>query len=286
MKRIVLLGLTFVLTSLAQSGDSEYAHASKLYNSTDFQGSLKVLLTISSRNAAENALMGRNYYMEGDFKKATEALEKALAMEPSNGDYALWLARAFGRRAETSSPLTAPGYASKARQHFERAVKLNPGNLEAQTDLFEYYLEAPGFLGGGLDKAEASAAQISRISPAEGYWAEARIAEKRKEYGHAEEHLRRAIEVAPLQVSRILDLARFLAGRGRFQEADQSLARAEKVAPNSPKFIFSKAEIYIKAHQKLDVARELLQHYMSLTLTPEDPPRSEAAKLLRQAQGG
>jgi len=288
MRRSKLLAALVLTTlpGLAQTADADYAQAHKLYDSTNFQQSLKVLLAMPSRNGADYALMGRNYYMEGEFKKATEALENAVTLEPANAEFALWLARAYGRRAESSSPFTAPGFASKSRQFFEKSVKLNPANLEAQADLFEYYLEAPGFLGGGFEKAEAVAGQIARISPAEGYAVRARLAERRKEYGHAEEQLRRAIEVAPQQVGRFLDLARFLVRQGRFQEAEQNLARAEQVAPNSPKFIFGKAEIYIKAHQKLDVAKELLKHYMSLNLTPEDPPRSEAAKLLRQVQGG
>ena len=71
-----------------------------------------------------------------------------------NADYNLWLGRAYGRRAEISLQLiTAPGFATKARQYFERSAQLNPYNLDAQSDLFEYYLEAPGFLGGGFDKA-------------------------------------------------------------------------------------------------------------------------------------
>ena len=78
--------------------------------------------------------------------------------------------------------ITAPGFATKARQYFEKAAQLNPDNLDAQSDLFEYYLEAPGFLGGGFDKASATAAQIARINPAEGYWAQAKLAEKRKEF--------------------------------------------------------------------------------------------------------
>jgi tetratricopeptide (TPR) repeat protein len=229
--------------------------------------------------------MGRDYYMQGEYKKASEALEKAFAEEPGNSQYALWLARAHGRRAETASPFTAPAQASKARQYFEKAVKLNPRNLEALADLFEYYLQAPGFLGGGLDKAEATAQQIAAIDPAEGHWSLSKIAEKRKEYGSAEEQLRRAIEVSPKQVGRVIDLAKFLARQGRMQEADQSFARAEKLDPNSPKLIYAKADVYIKHKRNLDVARELLKQYLTLNLTPDDPPRSQAEKLLRQAQG-
>src|ERR1035441_1049493 len=131
-----------------------------------------------------------------------------------------------------------------------------------------------------------TARQVGRISPPEGLAMEAKLAERRKEYSSAEEQLRRALDVAPQQVGRFIDLARFLVRRGRLDEADQVLARAGKFSPNSPKLMYATAEIYVKAHHNLDVARELLKRYMSAVITPEDPPKAEAAKLLRQVQGG
>jgi Flp pilus assembly protein TadD len=278
-----LLALSFAALVWAESPPLEQAR--KLYSLTEFEQSLQVLQAIPDPDAAVYELIGRNRYGQAEFKKATEALEKAVAMDPGNSEYNLWLGRAYGRRAETSNPLTAPGHASKARQYFEKAAKLNPGNLEAESDLFEYYLEAPGFLGGGFDKATAIAFLIAKINPAEGHWALAKLAEKRKEFSRAEDHLRLAIEAAPHQVGRIVDLARLLTKQGRYQEADQSFAKAEQIAPNSPKLIFAKADIYIKSKRNLDVARVLLKRYLSLTLSPEDPPRSDAEKLLKQVQG-
>jgi len=269
-----------------QLTDPQLVEARKLYNSTDFERSLKVLQALLPKDGPVYHLMGRDYYMQADYKRATDALEKAFTMEPANAEYALWLGRAWGRRAETSSPFTAPLYASKARQYFERSVQLNPKNLEAQSDLFEYYLEAPGFLGGGLDRAEATAAHMTEISPAEGQWAQAKLAEKRKESRSAEAHLRMAVELAPQQVGKIVELARFLTRQGRYQEADQNFERAEKVAPNSPRVVFARASIYVETHHNLEVAKQLLKRYMSMDLQPDDPPKSEAAKLLRQAQGG
>lgn len=280
--RVVLVGcLSFVG---ARGADLEQAR--KLYNLTQFEQSLKVLQEISVKDSAVQELIGRNYYMQGEYKKATEALEKAAAADPGNSDIALWAGRAFGRRAETSSPFTAPGLASKARQFFEKAVQLNPKNMEALSDLFEYYLEAPGFLGGGLEKAQGIASRMAEIEAGDGHWAQAKIAEKHKELRGAEEQLRRAIEVSPRGVGRFIDLAKFLAKQGRYQEADQSLARAEKIAPDAPRLLFVKADLYIRQGKNLDVAKDLLKRYMSSTLTPDDPPRSEAAKLLKQAQGG
>ena len=270
---------------LAWASGPDLDRANKLYNITEFQQSLEVLRAVPNKDAAVYELMGRNYYGQGDFRRATEALEQAAILAPGNSGVYLWLGRAYGRRAETSSIITAPGLANKARQFFEKAAQLNPANLEAQSDLFEYYLEAPGILGGGFDKAAATAAQIARISPSEGYWAQARLAEKHKEFGSAEAQLRRALEIAPQQVGRLIDLARLLTRRGRYQEADQSLAKAEQIAPNSARLMYAKADLYIKSKRNLDIARELLKRYLNSTLTPEDPPKADAAKLLKQVQG-
>jgi Flp pilus assembly protein TadD len=263
----------------------EFDEAKKLYSLTEFEKSLKVLESVPAKDAAVYELIGLNHYMLGDYRQATDAMEKAVAADPSNSQYHLWLGRAYGRRAETSAFLTAPGYASRARQYFEKSVQLNSRNLEALNDLFEYYLEAPGFLGGGFDKAAALSAQIAALDQAEGHWAQYKLAEKRKQYDSAEQQLRHAIDLAPQQVGRVIDLARFLAKQGRFQEADQSFAHAEVVAPNSPKVMFAEADYYIKNNRNLPAARTLLERYLSSTLTPDDPPRAEARKLLRQVKG-
>ncbi len=278
-------GLLLFSTLLMAAG-ADLDQARKLYNRTDFDGSLKILQALPEKSPEVNLWIGKSLYMLGEYKKSTEVLEKAVEGAPASSEAYLWLGRAWGRRAETSSVLTAPGHASKARQNFEKAVQLGPRNLEAMSDLFEYYLEAPGFLGGGFDKAQALAARMAEIDPAEGFWAQAKLDEDRKQFSSAEEHLRRAVEASPQQVGRIFDLARFFMKRGRYQEANQSIAKAEKIAPDAPRLLFIKADLYIQQHTNLETARELLKRYLSSTLTPDDPPRSAAEKLLRQTQGG
>jgi tetratricopeptide (TPR) repeat protein len=222
--------------------------------------------------------------METDYKKATDAFEKAVASEPDNSEYVHWLGRTWGRRAESANPFMAPSYASRARQYFERAVMLNPHNQEALNDLFDYCLQAPGFLGGGFQKAEAIADRIAQIDPAEGHYARAQIADKRKEFDEAEQQLRRAFELAPRQVGRVIDLAKYVAKRGRFQESEAYFAQAEKMTPNNPRILYERAETYIRNGRNLDEARALLKKYISATnLTPDDPPRSQAAQLLQKA---
>jgi len=280
--RGLIAGL-FVLSCLY--GQDGFERAEELYQRTDYSASLALLRDISKPTAAVYCLMGQNYFMQGEYKKASEFFEKALASEPSNSVYAHWLGRAFGRRAETSSPFLAPGHASKARQYFERAVALDPMNEEALNDLFDYYLEAPGFLGGGYEKAEHIADRIAQQNEAEGHFAQAQLADRRKQFDTAEEQLRRAMELAPRQVGRMLDLARYLAKRGRIAESEAIFDKAEQLAPNAPKVYFARAHTYVEQKRNLDQARNLLILYLHSDLTPDDPPRNQAEKLLKQARG-
>ncbi len=260
--------------------------AESLYQHTDYEASLKVLSVETQPDAASYALAGKNYFMLGDYGHATQFFEKALALDPRSSEYELWLGRAYGKRAETGSWLTAPSNASKARQHFEKATALDAHNAEALNDLFDYYLNAPGILGGGLDKAEAAARRIAETRPAEYHFELAEIAERRRQFSEAEDHLRRAMELAPAQVGRVLDLARYLARRGRIAESDNVFERAGRLAPNDPRVAFARAKTYVEQRRNLEQAQKLLHQYLSSRLTPDDPPKSAAEKLLRQAVGG
>ena len=102
-----------------------WTQAHELYQRTDYAGSLRELLAVTDKDAAVLQLIGQDYFMLGEYRKATEFLERAAALTPANAECFLWLGRAYGRRAETSNPFSAPGYASKARQMLERAVSLS-----------------------------------------------------------------------------------------------------------------------------------------------------------------
>jgi tetratricopeptide (TPR) repeat protein len=278
---VPLLALVLALGLKSQ----DIKKAEELYQRTDYDGAIQVLRGIHSPSAATWALMGRCHFMLGDYKKATDDLQKATTLDPASSDSMLWLGRTWGRRAETASPFVAPMNAGHARDCFQKAVALDPGNKEALSDLFDYYLEAPGFLGGGFDKATAVARQIEALDPAEGHYAFAQLARKRQEFGEAEAQLRRALQLAPRQVGRVIDLAKFLAHQGRIQESEAVLAQAERIAPGSPRLLYERASIYVSTHQHPDQARELLNKYLHSNLTADDPPREDAQKLLKKVAG-
>ncbi len=223
--------------------------------------------------------------MLAEFKQAAEYLEKAIEEAPANAEYVDWLGRAYGKRAETSNPLLAPSLASKARQAFEKSVSLDPKNADAMSDLFDYYLEAPGFLGGGYDKAAVVAEKMATVDPAEGYFEQAKLAQKRKEFDRAEVQLRQAIASAPRKAGALLVYAKFLATQGRTKDSDAVLAEAQRMEPESPEIWYTKADLLIQQGRDLPQAKDLLQKYLHATITVDDPPKYEAEQLLKQAGG-
>lgn len=270
---------------LATASAGVYEDALLHYQKTDYKAVVGLLQGVSNKDAGTWNLLGKAHFMSTDYKRAAEAFEKSVALAPNNGEYVHWLGRAYGRQAETANPLMAPGKAVKARQQFERAVVLDSKNKEALNDLFDYYLNAPGFLGGGTQKAEELVKQIAGLDEAEGFYARAQIADKRKDFSTAEQQLRRAYELAPKQVGRILDLAKYLAKLGRVKESDQVYEQAVKLAPSSPQVMFGRAEMLVQQKRNLGEAKTLLEKYLNAQLTPDDPPKERAMELLKQARG-
>jgi len=269
---------------LGRSPNPDLSRAEELYQKTEYGRAIDVLQALDRRDAAAHALLGKACFMQGQYKQAVANLEKAVGEDSLNSEYYDWLGRAYGRLAEESSVLSAFGYARKTVRAFERSVELGPSNLEALSDVFEYYLQAPGIVGGGVDKAETIATRFVALNAAESHWARARLAEKRKDFETAEREFRAAFATDPDEVGRALDLAAFLSSRGRHSESDALFRAAEDNHPRSPKVLYARAAAYIQSKRKLHQAETLLGQYLELQTTPEDPSRREALALLKSAQ--
>lgn len=285
MVRVVIS--LFAVSSLAFAG-ADLNAARKLYARGEYRQAVETLnRTLPAKDPAVLETLGKSHFMLTDYKKAADAFEKAIALQPGNSTFHNWLGKAYGRRAETSNPFSAPILASKARQQFEKAVELDGRNAEAVNDLFSYYLDAPGFLGGGLDKAERLAkTKIQLLDPAEYHYALAQISQKKKEFKNAEFHFRQAFELAPKSVGRAIDLASFLSKQGRVQESEAVFAEAAKIAPESRRLMYEKANFYVRSKKNLPEAKTLLEKYLSLPLGPDDPSRADAERLLKQVSQG
>lgn len=151
--------------------------------------------------------------------KAEKAFERAIAAEPGVGLHHLWLGRAIGVQTIDASVLRQPFLARRTRSAFEKAVELDPSLLDARDHLIDFYLQAPGVMGGSKEKARAQAAEIARRDASRGHLALSRIAWHGRDTVGAERAARAAIAAAPDSVGPVVLLAQRLESWKRVTEA-------------------------------------------------------------------
>jgi tetratricopeptide (TPR) repeat protein len=121
---------------------------------------------LASTAGAMHFQEGLGLYEAEDFRGARRAFARAVEVEPDESEYHHWLGKSFGRIAERSSFLPALAYAQRTRRSLEYAVELDPANRDALWSLMQFYEEAPGFLGGGEEKAAELRRRIEAIDAA------------------------------------------------------------------------------------------------------------------------
>ncbi len=160
---------------------------------------------------------------------AERQFERAVAADERNGTYHLWLGRAVGQQASTASTLRQPFMARRIKAEFERAVALDPELIDARDGLVQFYLMAPGVMGGSTAKAREQQREIARRSAYRGHLAAANIAWAGKDTAGTERAIRAALAAAPDSVLTVITLAQRQSSWGRtaaaFATLDEFLAR-------------------------------------------------------------
>jgi tetratricopeptide (TPR) repeat protein len=223
-------------------------------------------------------LLCRAHFELGAWDAGIASCEKAIALEPKNGLYHLWLGRIYGEKAEHAGFLSAAGLAKKVRSEFERAVQLMPDSWEARTDLAEFYLEAPGVVGGGKDKARNEAERLAPLDAGMAHWIKGRIAEKNKDTDAAEQEFHLAVQVTHGGARACLNLAGFYHHMNRLPEMDQALRKLEASPLDHPGALVDGAGILLRSGREYPMAVRLLHRYFSSPV--EEAPAFKAHVML------
>jgi len=225
-------------------------------------------------------LLCRAHFELGEWDGGIPFCEKAVALAPDNGLYHLWLGRIYGEKADRTSPFSAIGLAKKVHVEFERAIELTPDSWEARTDLAEFYVEAPGIVGGGKDKARAQADALMALNAGMAHWVRARLAEKNKDEGEAEREYRAAIQASHGGSRAWLNLAGFYRRTGRVDAMEQAVLMLETTPLDHPGALVDGASILIRTGQDPALATRLLRRYLDSGNTVEEAPVFKAHLLM------
>ncbi len=229
----------------------------------------EAIATLNSRLSsaptdAESAnLLCRTYFAMENWDRAEGACRKAVALDPNNARYHLWLGRVLGEKAERASFLSAASLAGKVRDEFQRAVQLDPKDVDSVVALAEFYVDAPGMFGGGTDKAREQGRSIGGINPGREHYIYAKIAEKKENASLAEREYRQYIELSHNDAEAWLNLALFMRRQKRMDEMEQALLKASESPLPKPDVLVEAAGMLYRAGRNFPLAIDLLQRYLS-----------------------
>ncbi|HYW46094.1 MAG TPA: hypothetical protein VE959_24735 [Bryobacteraceae bacterium] len=202
----------------------------------------------------------------GDHKMALELAEKAADADPKNPRYRLRLAEAVGEEAQKASILRAPGLARRFKRELEATLALDPNNVAAMKYLMMSYFEAPGIMGGDKAKGRATAEQITRIDPVEGYLAQSAVARYDKQESRIEPLLRKAVEAGPASYLARVNLSNFCV------ESAKKFGEAEALAREAIRIDKSRAGAHVALVAALAAQDKWAELDAALAQTERDVP--------------
>lgn len=227
MIRLLALGLLLSVlpAALAAADPAAFAAAVGLYQQhrpLEAQQAFEALAQKDPENADIQFYLGRLALQRNDHEKAVLHLEKAAALSPDDARIHTRLGDAYGLAARKAGMLARLGLAGKCRAAYEKAVALDPQSIDARFGLLGFYQQAPGFVGGGLDKAHAQAQEIKKLNPSRGRMAVAGLYVVEKKYDLAFAEFESALKQDPDDYAALFQLGRLAAITG--ENPDRGLA--------------------------------------------------------------
>jgi tetratricopeptide (TPR) repeat protein len=280
-----VLALAPAIAGVAWGAGEALSPGIQAFNTHRYEEARALLEPYARKNPkdAEAAFyLGKTWLLLQKPDPAAEWLEKAAALAPGRSDYFDWLGRAYGQQALEASVFAKPGLAKKTKAAWEKAVALDPNNLDARSDLMAYDLQAPGFLGGGVDLARQQAAEIQKRDAVRGAVAFASIAITQKDPAAAEKGLKEAIQKSPAEPQLRLTLGAVYQSQQSWDAAFDTFEVLAKADPPNWDALYQIGKTAALSGQRLDRAEECLKRYLGHPPGPESAPLANAQFRLGQ----
>lgn len=195
------------------------------------------LAAAEPQDARHRFFLGRIAMRRGDTDDAIHQFEKAVELDPISSVYHLELGGAYGSAAGKASMMSKIGFARKCRIALERAVELDPENLDARSGLLTFYRQAPGIVGGGMAKAYVQAEEI-----------------RKRDFFRGS-----------------LILGQLYASERRFNEAFTVAREMQTAAPDAYLPNYTIGRLAAESGHHLDEGEKYLHHCLSLTPARDEP---------------
>src|SRR4051794_27217441 len=210
--------------------------------------------------ARENFRKAQELVRREQFAAAVPLFEKCVAADPGNSKFHQWLGRALGLQAAQNGIVSGALSVRRVKAELEKAIELDPLNLEARQDLAVMYRAAPGFIGGSNAKAAEQVAFIQRHDPALASQLEGDFLFADKKYDAALSSYQESARLHPRPMIHVrISLA--YQQKKDWAQAFAALDRAQALDPNFPFALYQIGRTAALSGLELDRGEQCLRTY-------------------------
>ena len=219
--------------------------------------------------------MAKSDFEMRHFDDSIHEAERAITINPNNAEYRRLLGEACGHKADHSSWFAGVGLAKRARSELEHAAELNPRNVPVRRDLVNFYVRAPGLVGGGEQKALDEIQQIFALDPVEGYLAQMNYYDERKQWDQADQECKSVLAAKPKRAGPYYEVASYYEHRDNGAALRLAVTEGRQNAGDTPRFDYYYAVAAVLTGD-LDDAEEALKRYLSVPPHSDQPSPADA----------
>ncbi len=255
---------------------------------SEAQAAFEKLAAADPKNAEVQFYLGGIALNRGDTDRAIAYDLKATELAPNNAKYHASLGDVYGSAAQKASVFSQMGLAKKCKAEYDRAVELEPTNVDYHYSVFEYCRQAPSIVGGGTDRAEAEAAKIKQLDSLRGRQAYAALYIGQKKYDLALAQFDEVLKTEPDNYVALYQVGRLAAISGQYIDRGlKSLQRCLELEQlqGAPSHANVQWRIGNVLEKKNDLAGARTAYEAALKLDPALKSAIDSLKKLNDAAG-
>lgn len=234
---------------------------------------IETLQPLIDRETGDRAsfLRGCRHLAEQKFGPAGAEFARALRADPGNAVYHFWFGRASGEQLARANPFRQPGLARRTKGEFEKAVALDSAYVSPREGLVRYYLAAPRFAGGGIDRARRQAGEIAKLDPYRGGLAHASVAIAARDTLGLIRAYEELVAQFPDSTAPYFALLDVQLTRKQWALAWSAIDRLEGIQPELPAVLYAIGRTAAESGDQLDRGESALRFYLLHTPQPDEP---------------
>jgi tetratricopeptide (TPR) repeat protein len=271
MKQIALCVVCMILFSLNASGAVD-STGIKLLRDGKLQQAQAFFEAAAKSNPRDPEVkynLAWSLLRQGKFDDAEDAIDEALELDENVSKYHYTRGAVLGERAMRANVISQGLLAPKIKNAFKRAAELDPKNLDAHIGLFNYYMQAPGFMGGSDEKGFEEGKIVVALNAYRGHLMLAGYYANKKDVANADAEYQKMIAADPKNTDGRYRYGIFLVNQKRYDDALAQFGKILDVDPKSSQtnYLYGRGMYNM---ERWDKAMEKFQYV--LYVEKNDPP--------------